>query len=573
MQVQGLKERYTMYEVAVGRRQLWQEQFAQGYRWLMPYRLPLISNDPVALNTNPQQRGKERNDHIFDPTGEQSVYAFANNIQMTVMPPFTHWAKVQVSDEIIQWADAQNTPPAFETVYGPITSDTIASMKDQLEHINKTIFAFMNSSKLEAIINECFQDLAISMGVLLINEGDLDNPLRFESIPANNVIIGSAGSGDITNVWRPITIDAKNILHRWPNAVLSQNLQRKVDNSPNEEIQFVEGTITYPNNPEGFKYYYFVMTIGGEEEILCEWRDIFPWVIFRGTKAPGELYGRGPGLMALPMVRVLNRTVELNLRGLQFSTIPLFVYSNGMFNVNPYTFTMQPGALLEAPNGVNPRDAISSITGESPDYALEYIQNMRAMIQEIMFANPLNLGQQTKTATEAQIINNQWVQKNAGFFSRMSLELFPPLIDKVLYILTKKGAIPQVDINGVKRDVRIDNILFKLNYNSPLAKLQAMKDVQNIEQAVQFAANTFGPEGLVTFHIGELPIEVYEKLDVPSNLINYDFKDSPIVHQILQTVNTGQLPGQQQGAPPPTPALGNAQQTSAPLSQLQMQQQ
>ena len=201
---------------------------------------------------------------------------------MTVMPPFTKWATIEVGDNL------KNLPQSYTDFYGPITDTTINSLKDQLEYINETIFTYLKRSALDSIINESFQDLAISMGVLLVNEGDLENPLKFESVPANDVIIDSTDNLHINNVWRSLTLEVRKIQNIWPDAQLSNELQQMLASNPDNQVKLIEGAITCKPNELGQKYFYFVMDNQGRNIIFEEWRDIFPWLVFRGMKSPGE---------------------------------------------------------------------------------------------------------------------------------------------------------------------------------------------------------------------------------------------------------------------------------------------
>ena len=41
--------------------------------------------------------------------------------------------------------------------------------------------------------------------------------------------------------------------------------------------------------------------------------DTTPWIVARYMKIPGEVFGRGPLVSALPDVKTLNKTLELLL--------------------------------------------------------------------------------------------------------------------------------------------------------------------------------------------------------------------------------------------------------------------
>lgn len=530
-----IRDRYTK---ALGDRQLWSDEIDQAYRWMMPNRLPLANTTAAQFVTSSAQtRGEQRTNHIFDPTGMESILAFANNVQTSMMPPYTQWAQIQVSDLM------EKAPQSFIDRFGPITPSTIDDIKKQLENVNNILFEEMRKSQLETVINESFQDLGILMGVLLLRPGNLTDPITYTAVPANQVVVEEGPNGLVENVYVPHTIKARLLLEKWPDAEanLTGELRQQINDAPDSQINLIEGVINFPHEPEGRRHYYFLLTLDGNHELITQFVKINPFIVFRGSKSPGEVYGRGPALIALPYVRSLNKTTEYMLRGLQMMAYPVFVMS-GDTDINPYTLSIEPGSVLFSAPGQLPQNAISSVTGASPQVPFEWVQQTQMQVKEIMFANPLNMNSAgDKTATEANIINNQWIQKNAGFFSRLSYELLPPLIDKTILMLVEKGIIPKVEVNGIFTTPVSTNPIFKLDFNSPLAQLHDQQQVQAIVQGSQFALQTFGGiQGLLSMNIGELPEEVFERLGIPPELINYDFKKSPLIQKIQQSIQGGQ---------------------------------
>lgn len=540
------KRLQARYQYALAQRQLWSNEFDQAYRWMMPNRLPLTDNNNGQFVTlNSMTRGQDRMASIFDSTGIESIYAFANNVQMTLMPPYTKWGLVATGDSIMK------LPQEYIDYYGPITQKTVDDIKKQLEDFNEILYIEFGKSKFEAVINECLQDLAVTMGVLLLHEGTLDDPIIYDAIPANQIVIETGAHGEIVAVWYPITVPAWTILERWPDAQLPNDLMSLIDNNPQQPTRIIIGTVLYPDAQEGQQIYFYVTLDDSKTEIYCEYLDQFPWIIFRGSKSPGEEYGRGPALTALPFVRELNKLSEYMLKGLQMQAYPILLMT-GQMDRNPYTFSLDPGSIIWTPPGLKAADAASSLTGGRVDLPLQWVKDMQALIKEIMFANPLNLlSTPEKTATEANIINNNWIQKNAGFFSRLALELFPPLFNKTIHILTKKGVLPKIMVNDIPVEVRLDNVLFKLQYQSPLAKLQDQLAAQNIIQGSQALASLLGnPQWLLSVNVEKFPQTLLEKFNWPAQLINYNFGTDyaqPIIAQIQKLIG-GQPPANEQPA-------------------------
>ena len=301
----------------------------------------------------------------------------------------------------------------------------------------------------------------------------------------------------------------------------------------------------------GRQFYYSVLIDDEKHEIITEWNDFSKFIVFRFNVAPGEVYGRGPVITALPTIRQLNKLHELILRSAQLQAYPIFMTLSSS-GVNPYTTRILPGAMLAfGREDFLTGDPVRPLsTGNGVQIGQEFLQFLQQTIKDIMFANPLPAqSAPNQTATEITIRQQQWIQKNAGAFGRISVELMPQIIDKSLVILTKRGIIQPLKINNVTIPISGRSRLLKFVFESPLANIQNQNEVQTIEQAVQFALQTFGGvspvAGLTTFNIGELPEEVYRKMNLPEKLINEGFKDSPVVNAVMQAVNTGQTPGQQ----------------------------
>lgn len=532
LSAQKIRERYNK---ALADRQLWSDEVDQAYRWMMPNRLPLSSSTASQFVTSSSRtRGEQRTNHIFDPTGMESVMAFANNVQTSMMPPYTQWAKIGMSDLM------EDPPESFIDRFGPITDTTRDNVQAQLDNVNNILFEEIQKSRLETIINEAFQDLSIMMGVILLRPGRVTEDLAYSAVPANQVVIEEGPRGEVESVYVPHTIKARLVLEKWPDAEpnLPTEIRQQIKDAPESPVNLIESVVTFPNNPENQRHYYSLITQDGNHELLTEYVAMNPFIVFRGSKSPGEVYGRGPALIALPYVRSLNKMSEYVLRGMQMMAYPVYVMS-GETDYNPYTKSIEPGAIFYAGPNQLPREALASITGAAPQVPLEWIAQTQRQVKEIMFGNPLDVaGAGDKTATEATIINNQWIQKNAGFFSRLSYELLPALIDKTILVLVQKGIIQKVEINGVPVVPISTHPLFKLEYNSPLAQVKASQEVQRINEAVQFSEEAFGgPQGLATMNVGEVAETVYEKMDIPDELINRDFKNSQIVRQIEGAVN------------------------------------
>jgi len=563
--VEPLDKRFDRYNNALGRRNLWNTQLEQAYRWMMPNRINLLDDNFQATGTNLAIRGEQRMNWIFDPTGIESLQSFANNMQTSLMPPYSEWADLELDENFVDPKQNQR----FHDQFGPITEQTIRDVRDQLESATKILFDNFQKARLDQVVNEAMLDVGISTGVMIVNEGTLEQPLQFQAIPANKVVIEGGPYESLANFFNPLRMPISEIMVRWPEAKLNSNLENQLKNSPHTPIDLIEATLYYPENEIGQQYYYFVMTNGGEHELVGQWREIDPWIGFRGGKSPGEIYGRGPALTALPTVRVLNKLQEFMLRSAQMQAYPILMMTN-TGDVNPNTIEMSPGALVPfGPDIMQGKDPIRPLQLSGNVQATqEQIQDMQQGIREMMFANPIGPNTPvSQSATQSTILNNNWIMKNAGFFSRLSVELFPQLIDKSLHILTRRNVLPLLDINGVKIPMRLNRGIIRLQYTNPAGKAEEEREAQAILQGMQESINLFGPgEGLLPYNIAEFQDEVLSKLGTPESMLNPQFKGvaEALMQSIMGQLQQAAQPQQQQGvAPSPQPS---ATGTPSPVS-------
>ena len=89
---------------------------------------------------------------------------------------------------------------------------------------------------------------------------------------------------------------------------------RSGGNDPDTPVAVIEAVI--PDEP-GFAYLAVAETdpvSKGDPTVLSEGRfAVSPFINFRWTKAPGEIYGRSPVMKALPDIKTANKVVELVL--------------------------------------------------------------------------------------------------------------------------------------------------------------------------------------------------------------------------------------------------------------------
>jgi len=530
------------YDDNVGRTQRWQAKLQDAFRLVIPNRSDIIgANSDSIVGGARFERGEDRFKNIFDTTGPEAVQEFANNFQLTLMPPFERWANIEIVDDI------QELPEAFTREFGKISDETLNDIKTQLDNNMEILFRYLNDSNFSQATNEALQEYAVGTGAVILNENeDFNDPLDFQSASITKIVFDEGPNGTIKNVWRNLHVQNRNIMLKWPNAELPDNVRNTINNNPDKFTDFIEASLYYPQNPEGFQYYYSIILKGERKEIFFEWRELNPWIVFRFTKSPDEILGNGPALTALPKIRMLIELMEFVVASAKFTAYPAYTAPSSN-EMNPYMLRIEPGTIIPIGPEFAGSDIIRPIPQSNSRAALnEYVMNAKQEIKDILFSNPLppaNQPSETATLTNARL--QQWLQKNGGAISRFGVEFTKNVINSVAHILTKKGIIPLININGKRIPMTLNSRLLKLSLSNPLAKGKKQEEAAAIINAVQFAQQSFGGlEGLLTLDIGRFPEEYFDSINLPQRLINGDFKNSPLVQQIQNSIQ--QQPGQQQ---------------------------
>jgi len=509
--MEDAKIRWARYQNAKSRRDKWQGILEEAYRYALPTR-----DDFSNLTT-----GSDRMQTVFDATAIEGTQNFASNLQYLLMPPFQRWMEFVPGP---QWQ-----------LYARNKNISEQQLKQALQFTSETFFRYLDQSNFALAANEALQDMAISLGVILINEGPPDNPLIFQSIPIDQIAVEEGATGTLENYWHDLEVPARRILEMWPDAQLTQDLQTTINNAPDTLIKLVQSTVKYgdqdDNNPT--PYYYCVSECAQQTEIVKRFMKYSPWIGFRFSRSPGEILGRGPVLTALPFIRVLNKMSEFELKAAKFQAFPiLMAASAGIFN--PYTTLFEPGSVIPIEPAYLNNPPIQKLDmGGNPQFAQLSIQSLQNQVKDIMFADPLMPPGQgpSQTATEVSIRQQNWLRKNAASFGRLTIELLDPVIDKVLMILNNKGLMPPLTI---------DNKRITIKYQSPLIDLQDQQDVQQFLGWAQNLQSLYGPYAVLAINAPQVPEWLAEKMKVNLTLVQNQSQILAAFNEMIQRFQQSQ---------------------------------
>ena len=123
---------------------------------------------------------------------------------------------------------------------------------------------------------------------------------------------------------------------------LNNQLQTLIENKPQEMVELIEAVIL---DPERKDYCYHIVHEKTKDELVFRRMDTTPWIVARYMKIPGEVFGRGPLVSALPDVKTLNKTLELLLKNASIACAGVYTAADDGV-INPSNIRITPGSII-----------------------------------------------------------------------------------------------------------------------------------------------------------------------------------------------------------------------------------
>ena len=477
------KEYLKRYERAKAKRTNFVDVFEECYEYALPQRESFYY----------EVSGQRRDDKIFDETAVVGVQEFASRLQSGLVPNFARWADLAAGSEV--------------------PKDQRESVNNDLDDVTEYVFEVLQNSNFAQEVHESFMDLAVGTGILVCEEGDAINPIRFSAIPLPHVILDTGPDDRIDHVFRErkqIRYDQLKLLY--PNGTFNDQLLGLMANQSDQTTTVLEVVCRdySKTNQEAYFHYAICMTT---KSVLMK-REMNgvgsnPFICFRWSKCAGEVYGRGPLFNALSAIKTTNLTVELILENAQMAISGIYqMEDDGV--VNPDTINLVPGTIIPkamGSAGLQPIQAAGSF-----DVAQLVLGDMRNNIKRALYNDML--GDPNRTPASATEIAERMAdlsRRIGSAFGRLQIELVQPVLQRVIHILKKQGRIEVPTING--REVKIKSV-------SPLAQAQANQDITAVSRFLELSQNAFGPEVMnLLINSEETAAYLAKKFGVPDFLV------------------------------------------------------
>lgn len=419
-------------------RDLWQKFYDDAYEFAIPFRRPSSRGG----------KAQSKIDRLFDGTAVESSFRAAGQLHQDLFPPdFFKLAPGAVAKLSMSKAE-------------------LTRMKRDLQKISNIVAAFFTTGEFDTASSEMCIDLFVGTGALFPVEGDAETPVRFVCIPFDELALECDAYGKVVAIFWKTKLTRRAIMAAFRDGVFPQEFINKHNEDPDGELVIHQDFI---RDPETGRWTFCVHLENSEVPIVGDEYKTQPMAVPRYHRVPGEPYGRGPILLALPTIKTLNKAVELTLKSAAIQMLGIWGYRPGG-SFNPDTVRLGPGEFwpMQTTGGVLGPDVTRLDASSGKIDVGELIsQSLRLQVQSMLGDDRLpEKGATPISATEIMARMKRISQNYMGAWARIVNEVHPVIVRRVMEILARRK------IAGVP-DLKIDALLVKLDVLSPIT--QAVK--------------------------------------------------------------------------------------------------
>lgn len=459
----SIVKRYRkLWEGASNWRSLWQE--------ITTFMSPRKS--VVTLMRSPGSK-RHQGTIVYDSTAQDSAFTLASSIHGSLSSSTSLWFEFDADPELM--------------------SDQ--EVRDWMHKSARYIFRKFQQSNFDSEIQEAYGDVTtVGTGALLVEDYlDPDEPgqvggYQFLSLAPGTFVIAEDARGQVDTLMREIEMSIRAAVDKWGLGKLPARIQKRYETEPDEMIKILHAIFPrkgakVPSDPgtpaKKLPYASHWIEIESQEEIAEGGYHEFDAAVVRWSKQSGELYGRGPGEIALADTKTLNEGVKLRLQGWALAVRPpMKARHRGVIG----RVKMQPSSvnIVRDMNDLAPIDF-----GSRFDVANFNEDKYRESIRSTFFNDKLTLPNKSIiTATEANQRIRQLNRILGPALGRLDHELLRKIVTVAFKKALRSGAldpIPQALLaaaGGNKGEIAV-------TFVGPLARAQRAQELESMGEFVQ----------------------------------------------------------------------------------------
>lgn len=355
-----------------------------------------------------------------------------------------------------------------------------------LEECSEDMFQAINESPFASESHELYLDApCFGIAGMMVEERPASRmvppgSLLFTTMPPGSFVIDENKEGHVDTLFREFNLSARAAANFFGEDKIGQQVKSALARNSADRFQFIQAI--YPREDAALKlgrrlpasnkaYASIYVDVSGRSVMDISGYDECPALVPRWTKTSGEIYGRGPGFIALPDIKTLNKAVELKLKAWgKIVDPPLMVRSEAV--VGPIQLKSAGLTYVRDMDAVKP---LTELGGDLKQADLEE-EKIRGAIRRMFYSDQLQLQEGPQmTAYEVQV-RYELMQRILGpTLGRLQVEYLNPLIHRVFWIRLRSSA-PDSPYRQLYAWCKQNGVALDVEYEGPLAKAQRLAE-------------------------------------------------------------------------------------------------
>lgn len=404
--------------------------------------------------------GQRRNHNVYDASAIHFNELLASALHSMLTNPSVNWFELRARNPEIQ---------------------DLADVKKFLQKFTDRMHQFINNSNFHSEVHELYLDLGcLGQSVFRIMP-DPDDVFRFKSRPIYSYWIKENSKNLVDTIYTTDDLTFRQFVQMYGEKSFPEteriNAQKKPDKlykvlhvvMPSKELRN-NPTLDYKSR-KPFASIHILLDF--EHTVKKSSFTTFPYMTPRWNKLSDEVYGRSPGMKALPDIKMLNAMKRDTIRAAQKATDPPTLMPDDSTYGPP---NIEPGGLIYYRAGSKDEPHPLKI-GSNPGVGLQMVEFVREQIRQAFFVDQLQLkdGPQM-TATEVNVRENDSLRLLGPVLGRLHNEFLQPMVARLVDIMIKTDNVPE----GMPEALADQD--FEVLFTSQIAKAQMLAEGQKISR-------------------------------------------------------------------------------------------
>jgi hypothetical protein len=464
--------------------------------------------------------------YLYDSTTLEAADVLASGFMNYLTPPTSKWYGLTPKDPKLR------------------SNKTVCTY---LEDVRDAVNAALNKSNFYNQIIASYKGSGVYGTSCLIEEEDVQDDVRFNSIAIKNVVLVEDGRGRVIQYFVEFEYTARQAESRWGREALPRALQEELESGSEKAnkhlflLYIANRSVREVQKSDRKNMPIEAVWLDQENRQIVDegGYNEFPAFCHRFDKRPSIVWGFSPGMKTLPFARILNAVAKTNLRSMMKLTDPPIAVPDNSFmmplNMNPRATNyynkkvMDRGAadMFAFGNYGNPQVGMEALT--------YYTERVKAMMYNDVFLAFDNITKQMNNPEVMERINEKMTMLGPAV-GRYISEMLNPVIIRTIGILARRGKLPKPPLEMLMSpEYEIDCI-------SQLAQAQRRSELNSLVSGLTLVAQMaqFSPQVTDKVDPDKVVDEAWAITGAPDRVL----RDDSEIQQLRET--RGKLAAQQQ---------------------------